>query len=400
VAEPRTVDLARLLAGRVLCMHRPALDSLLQGAPLAMLEGQRDRAARGYYVAESVAVIPVMGTLLKRGTGDDWLDGVFGIVDVEQLLETFRTALADDAAESILLQIDSPGGEARGVFDVADAIYAARGAKPIVAIADEWAFSAGYLLASAADRVVVPRTGGVGSIGVYTVRLDVSALDAAAGVRWAIIEYGARKADGNPHKPISDEEVDDLREQVARIGDLFVETVARNRGLSATRVRALEARALDAELGLAAGLVDAVATFGDAILDMATAPRVAGAVKRKGGNRMDTPKGGEVISLDEHRAQLDAARAEGVAQAAAERERVATITDMCAAAGRLDLLASFISDPACAVPRVAKALADAKVAASAAEVQGQRVTAAMVPTSYATADEIYARRRAQMQGRA
>jgi ClpP class serine protease len=76
-----------------------------------------------------------------------------------------------------------PGGEVSGCFDLVDAIYAIRGKKPIWGILNEYAYSAGYAIASACDYVTVPRTGGVGSIGVITMHVDMSKAIDSAGLK-------------------------------------------------------------------------------------------------------------------------------------------------------------------------------------------------------------------------
>ena len=70
--------------------------------------------------------------------------------------DSFRAAMADERVNSVLFLIDSPGGEVAGLFDLVDEIYHARGTKPIIAVADEAAFSAAYAIASAADEVYLP----------------------------------------------------------------------------------------------------------------------------------------------------------------------------------------------------------------------------------------------------
>ena len=168
-----------------------------------------------------MAVLPIMGAIMKRGTGIDWVDQLFGIASVETMQSQFATALADPNVGAILLQVDSPGGEVHGVFDLADMIFAGRSQKPVWAVADEWAYSAGYLLASAAERVVMPRAAGVGSIGVIAVRADVTKLDDALGVTYHVVTSGERKADGNPHIAASNVELTALQVEVDRMASLF-----------------------------------------------------------------------------------------------------------------------------------------------------------------------------------
>jgi ClpP class serine protease len=131
---------------------------------------------------------------------------------------------------AILLDVDSPGGETGGVFDLADRIRAASRVKPVWAVANDMAFSAAYALASAAERVFVSRTSGVGSIGVIALHADQSAKDEQDGVRYTTVFAGARKNDLNPHAPLSDEAFAGLEAEVNRVYDLFVGTVAQHRG--------------------------------------------------------------------------------------------------------------------------------------------------------------------------
>jgi signal peptide peptidase SppA len=351
-------------------LRRGALDMLLAEAPRAQLDADRQLQTFGYFNVGGVAVLPIFGAIMKRGTGVDWLDALFGIASVERLQESFKVAVVDPAVESILLQVDSPGGETLGVFDFADAIFAARGTKPIWAIADESAYSAGYLIASAADRIVMPRAAGVGSIGVYAVRLDVSGLDEQMGVKWDIIEFGARKADGHPHKPETDAERADLQAEVNRLGEMFTAAVARNRGLSAATIRGFEARTFHGPNGVDVKLADAVGTFEDTVMELATMPRGTSPAGRMGMSTTATPPaGGNVVSIEDARAQREAALAEGKAAGsaeaiAAERERAATINDMCVAAGKPQMAVEFVTKGA-DLKAVAKALADAKVADAA-----------------------------------
>ena len=125
----------------------------------------------GYDVVGGVAVIQVAGTLVQKlGT----LRPYSGMTGYDGIRQNFLTALIDPDVTSIVLDIDSPGGEVSGCFDLVDAIYEARGSKPIWAILNDAAYSAAYAIASAADKIYVPRTGGTGSVGVIWIHMDWS----------------------------------------------------------------------------------------------------------------------------------------------------------------------------------------------------------------------------------
>lgn len=210
----------------------------------------------GYDNVCGVAVIPVQGTLVQKlGSLRPW-SGMSGYDGIRQNL---FMALDDPEVKAIVLDIDSPGGEVAGCFDLVDTIYGVRGNKPIWSILNESAYSAGYAIASAADRVVVPRTGGVGSIGVICAHVDLSKALTTAGVKVTFITYGDRKADGHSEIPLSEEALARFQADINTMGELFVETVARNRNISAATVRDTQAATFLGAEGVALGLADEVA---------------------------------------------------------------------------------------------------------------------------------------------
>src|SRR5471032_2145301 len=189
--------------------------------------------ARAYEVVAGIAVIPVCGTLVQKlGT----LRPFSGMTGYDGIRQTFMTAMSDTAVKAIMLDIDSPGGEVSGCFDLVDAIYAARGRKPVWSILNEAAYSAAYAIASAADRIYVPRTGGVGSVGVIWMHMDWSKALTAAGFKVTFITYGDSKADGHPEIALSPEALARFQADITTMGELFVTTVARNRNISAKKV--------------------------------------------------------------------------------------------------------------------------------------------------------------------
>ncbi|MBU65565.1 MAG: Clp protease ClpP [Cupriavidus sp.] len=264
--------LAARLFGVPLAIHRPKLDIILSvlGARIGLADlaapvGYTPAARAPTPASGKVAVIPIHGTLVRRTSG---LEAESGLASYAGIAAQLDAALASPEVAAILLDIDSPGGESGGVFDLADRIRAASQLKPVWAVANDMAFSAAYALASAATRVFVARTGGVGSIGVIAMHVDQSAKDAKDGVRYTAVFAGERKNDLNPHEPISDAAHAVLKAEVDRVYELFVETVARHRGLDAGAVRATEAGLFFGPNAVATGLADAVGGFDDALAQL------------------------------------------------------------------------------------------------------------------------------------
>jgi signal peptide peptidase SppA len=210
---------------------------------------------RGFDEVSGVGIIQVYGTLVARTRS---LRPYSGMTGYDGIRQNFIEAMNDPAIKAIVLDVNSPGGEVHRCFDLVDEIYNARGEKPIYAILTECAYSAAYAIASAADRIYVPRTGGTGSIGIIGMHVDWSEALSKAGLKVTLMTYGARKADGHSEIPLSDEALGAFMADIDIMGELFVNTVARNRNLAADKVRDTQAATYLGELGVAQGLADAV----------------------------------------------------------------------------------------------------------------------------------------------
>ena len=210
---------------------------------------------KGKPTGRFVAVVPIFGTLVNRLS---MMDAYSGFADYGTIRSLFLSAVRDESVAAIILQVDSPGGEVSGCFDLVDTIFEARKAKPIWALLDDMACSAAYALASAASHIVMPRTGTIGSIGVLCVLADVSKMLTDDGITVNVFQFGARKADGMPEIPLPPEARSRFQADVDALGELFCETVARNRGISANAVRATQAMTYLGADGVRLALADEV----------------------------------------------------------------------------------------------------------------------------------------------
>ncbi|NCC03440.1 MAG: S49 family peptidase [Proteobacteria bacterium] len=358
------------IAGRVfatpLMISRAKLDVIV-GIIAPRLQGESlppaaPTAARGYDVGTGgIAIIPITGTLVRRTVG---LDAQSGLTSYAGIAEQVQQAVADPSVRAILLDLDSPGGEAGGVFDLADQIYGARQVKTVWAVANEDAFSAAYALAASAQRLYVTRTSGVGSIGVIAMHLDQSQADTDEGLKYSPIFAGAHKNDYSPHEPLADPARASLQAEVDRVYGLFVECVARGRNLSAEAVRATEAALFFGENGVAAGLADKIGTFEDAASDLSAVLAAQNQTftinpsrKAKTMTKPETQTEAELPDLEALKAEfIEKAKADARVEAMAY---VAEVFDLCAIAGVPDKAKDFIAK---AVPsaEVRQALLEAK----------------------------------------
>lgn len=220
---------------------------------------KRRVSIKPYKVSGNTAIISVVGSLVNRGA---WLGSYSGMVSYEGFQHALSAAAKDSSIASILLDIDSPGGEAVGAFEAGEAVARANAVKPVVAFVNGLCCSAAYAIAAHASRIEASTTSLLGSIGVVMMHVDQSTRLHNMGVKPTFIFAGAHKVDGNPFEPLSQSVRADLQAEVDKFYDLFVAHVAAGRkGLSAKAVREQEARTFVGSDAVERKLADAIGTF-------------------------------------------------------------------------------------------------------------------------------------------
>lgn len=212
----------------------------------------------------AIAVLPLYGTIIPRG---NMMLESSGATSVERFGAAFRGALNDPSISGIVIDIDSPGGAVTGVDELAAEIFNARGQKPISAIASPMAASAAYWIGTAADNLSVTPTGEVGSIGVFAAHRDISGMMEKDGIKTTLISAGKYKTEGNPYEPLTDEARASIQDRVSDYYGMFVDAVARNRGVETKHVRngMGEGRIVGARQALSLGMADRVETMDEMI---------------------------------------------------------------------------------------------------------------------------------------
>ncbi|EED0863930.1 S49 family peptidase [Escherichia coli] len=226
------------------------------------------RPARVYRVVNGIAVLPVTGTLVHRLGGMRPFSGMTGY---DGIVACLQQAMADSQVRGVLLDIDSPGGQAAGAFDCADMIYRLRQQKPVWALCNDTACSAAMLLASACSRRLVTQTSRIGSIGVMMSHVSYAGHLAQAGVDITLIYSGTHKVDGNQFEALPAEVRQDMQQRIDAARRMFAEKVAMFTGLSVDAVTGTEAAVFEGQSGIEAGLADELINASDAISVMATA---------------------------------------------------------------------------------------------------------------------------------
>lgn len=230
----------------------------------------RPHAAYGpsYQRVGATAVIPVMGSISKRM---NMFSDFSGGASIENIGRDLRAALADAEIDTIVLQIDSPGGSVYGVQELADEIFAARESKKIIAVADDLAASAAYWIGSAASEFIVTPSGEVGSIGVVAMHVDYSKALEAEGIAVTFIHAGDNKVEGNAYEPLGEDARAFMQKRVDEYYSAFTKAVARNRGATASDVEKNfgQGRVFGSAEAKKVGMVDRVATLQDTLARIA-----------------------------------------------------------------------------------------------------------------------------------
>lgn len=225
---------------------------------------------RGYDVVQGVAVLGLDGVLAKRM---NLFMQISGGTSTQIAANDFRAALSDPEVNSIILAIDSPGGTVDGTQELSDLIYSSRDQKPVIALADGTMASAAYWIGSAASQVFISsETNIIGSIGVVQAHVDVSRAEEMDGLKTTEVTAGKFKRIASSYAPLTPEGRATMQDQVDHTYAVFVNDVARNRGVSTQTVldNMADGRVFIGQQAIDAGLVDGVSTL-DALIARAAA---------------------------------------------------------------------------------------------------------------------------------
>lgn len=262
--------LAALGPDRALLLDAAWLARVNAGAPLMFWDrDEDDRAPKPYEMRGAVAVLDIDGPIMHRG----W----FCIDGYDTIAGNLERALADTAVRTVLLRVNSPGGAAAGAFEwtrrMRDLVVAS--GKRVVAYADEMICSGAYAVACAADEIVTPETGFIGSVGVIASMVSVARANEAEGVDVRVLTTGAEKADGHPDLPMDDAAVARAQAEVDHLGAVFFRWVAERRRMTPDAVQALQAGVRLGANAVAAGLADRVLGYHALLAELEAAASAA-----------------------------------------------------------------------------------------------------------------------------
>lgn len=298
-----------------------------------MWEANFGTNGKSFIFAGGVAVIPVYGVLLHR---DNWCTP--WATGYDYIASRLQAAAGDDEVTRIILDINSPGGQVSGNFELSNLIYELREKKGIYGLADARAMSGGYSILSACTKAYATDSAEIGSIGVVLMHMSQEEWMKDMGLKTTFIFAGKHKVDGNPYQDLPEDVKAAFQASVDRSYEKFVALVARNRGIEADAVRSTEAGVFEADEAKSLGLIDEVMSPRAAYAAIQSEP-VTGSTQPKGKKTMTTENpekgaGGE-----------DTARITAEAKAAGAKEAQARISGIltCEEAAGKTKLANHIA---------------------------------------------------------
>lgn len=228
-------------------------------------------------IAQGIGIIPLYGPIFPKA---NLMTELSGATSLEAFSNDLQMLVNDDTVETIVLDVDSPGGVSDMMPETSQKIREAREIKPVYAVANTMAASAAYMLASQATKMYATPSGKVGSVGTYVVHEDFSKRNENEGRKVTYISAGRLKTAGNEDEPLTGEAKEYIQGIVNEAQRGFVEQVALGRGISVEDVEANfgEGGVVLPAQALAAGMIDDVRSLEDVVgsLLVESQPQVQG----------------------------------------------------------------------------------------------------------------------------
>jgi signal peptide peptidase SppA len=261
-----------------------AATELLQSQDIAQLGEQDPDRLETSTSPDGIFALSLDGPLTKHAHK---LNKHLGGTSMSAARQAIREADANDDVRGIMLRIDSPGGTVPGTGTLADTIADTQ--TPVFAFIDDLGASAAYWISSQADRVFTNRHAEVGSIGVFTRVVDQSEAFEREGLEAHVIKTAEHKGDFSPGTEVTSEQLEMHEQRLQEHHELFVESVARGRGLNVSDVEKLaDGRVRIGDNAREQGLVDEVTTFESAVNQLRAHTSQTTPVRDGGGGAEET----------------------------------------------------------------------------------------------------------------
>ncbi len=219
---------------------------------------------RSVLIRDGTAIIPLYGPITARS---DLFSFFFGGTSLADLAKDFQVALGDDQVKAILFDIDSPGGVALGPSEMADAIFKARGKKPIWSYVGRNCSSAAYWIASATEKIIANPSALLGSIGVVTTIPVQEQPDSEGYKNIEIVSSNAKQKRPDPR---TEEGMSEIKRELNDLESQFIEAIARYRNVTVNTVKNDfgQGGVLIGKNAVASGMADSLGNYEEVLAEL------------------------------------------------------------------------------------------------------------------------------------
>lgn len=212
---------------------------------------------------DKIAIIYAQGEIMS-GEGD------VTVIGEGAMRRSLKEAREDENVKSIVLRIDSPGGDALTSELIWREIELTKKVKPVVVSMGNYAASGGYYIACNAHKIYAEATTITGSIGVFGMLPNFTTAANKIGISTETVKTHTNAAGFSPFTTLDSSTRAFAQEGVERIYFTFVYRVASGRKLTTQQVDAIgQGRVWTGQDAKKIGLVDAIGGLDDAIKEAA-----------------------------------------------------------------------------------------------------------------------------------
>lgn len=362
-------------------------DILASDSPMNLGEQDIDEDSGAF--SDEIAHISMIGPITRYS---GFCSRLFGGVGIDAMTSRLNELENDDAVKAIVMEIDSPGGQAAGIADFADKVRSLSLKKPIISFVSDIGASAAYWIASASTKIVVSQTASVGSIGVYAAITDNT--EAMQKQGYKEITFVSSQSPKKRPDFTSDEGKSQIQAQIDTLASVFIDSVAKFRGVDSETVQAKfgQGDVVFAQDAVDRGMADAVGTIEDAF-KLASGMIQSRATNQSLSTQLSKPNNGgcKAMTRDEILSQFPEAAAEiARVSASEERERIRAIEALesdinMAVAG--DIIKSAKYTDGVTASDVALKILNAQSEANAKMASAREEDAAAIPTTSAATND-------------
>lgn len=231
-------------------------DGMLTKEELAVAREIRREKKKNRLGERDVAVIPVSGVLSYEETFFGALCGMSSYQGIKSMMDQ----AVDEGYSTVVLDVDSGGGEAYGTFETAKYLRKLANENDIklIAYVDGISASAAYGLSVAADEIILNPYAEVGSVGVVTKLENDSEKMKKEGIKRTYVYAGDNKIPFDSEGEWREDFLAELQEKVDSLYESFVTHVSEMRGIDSQVVRDTQAKMFSSDKAIELGLADKV----------------------------------------------------------------------------------------------------------------------------------------------